>query len=132
MLYMGEYTRDNIFGLKIDYPAFVKILLAYLINKKGMRVLLILHIHDSNESAESDENACRRVYDALFGYLAGDYNQSEIMHVIRRCDFSIGSRMHACIAAVSQEVSTVSIAYNRYSEVSWIREEWVSMSQTPG
>jgi polysaccharide pyruvyl transferase WcaK-like protein len=40
------------------------------------------------------------------------YDQSEIKHVIGGCDFFIGSRMHACIGAVSQNVPSVSIAYS--------------------
>jgi polysaccharide pyruvyl transferase WcaK-like protein len=44
---------------------------------------------------------------------AGCYDQSEIKYVIGRCEFFIGSRMHACIAAVSQSVPAVSIAYSR-------------------
>jgi polysaccharide pyruvyl transferase WcaK-like protein len=43
----------------------------------------------------------------------GEYNQSEIKHVIGLCEFFIGSRMHACIAALSQSAPTVSIAYSR-------------------
>jgi polysaccharide pyruvyl transferase WcaK-like protein len=40
------------------------------------------------------------------------YNQSEIKYVIGNCDFFIGARMHSCIAAVSQCVPAISIAYS--------------------
>jgi len=43
----------------------------------------------------------------------GPYDQSEIKYIIGLCDFFIGSRMHACIAALSQCVPTVGIAYSR-------------------
>jgi polysaccharide pyruvyl transferase WcaK-like protein len=42
----------------------------------------------------------------------GTYDQNEIKYIIGRCDVLIGSRMHACIAALSQEVPAVGIAYS--------------------
>lgn len=44
--------------------------------------------------------------------MTGAYNQNEIKYLIGRCDFFIGARMHACIAALSQCIPTVSIAYS--------------------
>ena len=43
----------------------------------------------------------------------GSYNQSEIKYIIGLCDFFIGSRMHACIAALSQSIPAVGIAYSK-------------------
>ena len=51
-------------------------------------------------------------YHGSLGYLSGVYDQSEIKHIIGQCDFFIGSRMHACIGAVSQNIASVSIAYS--------------------
>jgi polysaccharide pyruvyl transferase WcaK-like protein len=42
----------------------------------------------------------------------GTYSHSEIKTVINSCDFFIGARMHACIAAVSQCIPAVAIAYS--------------------
>jgi polysaccharide pyruvyl transferase WcaK-like protein len=120
LLYMGGYSRDNMFGLKIDYREFVKALISNLIERIGMPVLLIPHVFGTNEYSESDETASQKVYDELcdkypgrLGYLQGAYDQSEIKYIIGMCDFFIGSRMHACIAAVSQSVPAISIAYSR-------------------
>ena len=44
--------------------------------------------------------------------VAAEYDQHEIKGVIGRCDFFIGSRMHACIAALSQGVPCVGVAYS--------------------
>ena len=44
--------------------------------------------------------------------MRGTYNQSEIKYLIGQCDFFVGSRMHACIAAISQLVPAVCIAYS--------------------
>lgn len=40
----------------------------------------------------------------------GAYDQSEIKHVVGWCDLFIAGRMRACIAAVSESISAVSIA----------------------
>jgi polysaccharide pyruvyl transferase WcaK-like protein len=42
-----------------------------------------------------------------------EYDQHEIKGVIGQCDFFIGSRMHSCIAALSQGVPCVAVAYSR-------------------
>jgi polysaccharide pyruvyl transferase WcaK-like protein len=42
-----------------------------------------------------------------------DYDQHEIKGVIGMCDFFIGSRMHACIAALSQGIPTAALAYSK-------------------
>jgi polysaccharide pyruvyl transferase WcaK-like protein len=43
----------------------------------------------------------------------GTYDQGEIKYIIGLCDLFIGSRMHACIAALSQNIPAVAIAYSR-------------------
>jgi colanic acid/amylovoran biosynthesis protein len=43
----------------------------------------------------------------------GEYDQNEMRYIIGLCSFFIGSRMHACISALSQCIPTVSIAYSR-------------------
>jgi len=45
--------------------------------------------------------------------LTQSYDQNEIKHVIGGCELFIGSRMHACIAALSQAVPAVGIAYSQ-------------------
>jgi polysaccharide pyruvyl transferase WcaK-like protein len=42
-----------------------------------------------------------------------DYNLHELKALIGRCDFFMGSRMHACIAALSQCVPAAGLAYSR-------------------
>lgn len=118
LLYMGGYTRDNMFGLRIDYRGFIYELIDYLINLKRVNVLLVPHVFGTHE--ESDKIVCEKLYDELKGKYAdslflakGEYNQSEIKYIIGLCDFFVGSRMHACIAALSQHVPTVSIAYSK-------------------
>jgi colanic acid/amylovoran biosynthesis protein len=45
--------------------------------------------------------------------ISEEYDQHEMKYLIGQCDFFIGSRMHACIAALSQGVPAVGLAYSR-------------------
>ena len=117
LLNMGGYNRRNMFGLRIDYDELIRDIVQLLIEGNGATVVLIPHVFGFGP--EGDSRACELVYTALksryegrLGLISGDYNQSEIKSIIGQCDFFIGSRMHACIAAVSQCVPTVSIAYS--------------------
>jgi len=120
LLFMGGYSRDNMFGLRVDYKTLIFDLIEFLIVKKRASVMLIPHV--LGFSGEGDSKACGAVYEALkdrfpgrLGLIWADYDQydqSEMKHVIGGCDFFIGSRMHACIGAVSQNVPSVSIAYS--------------------
>ncbi len=119
LLYMGGYDRSNMFGLRVDYRELMTKILSFLIESRGVSVLLVPHVFGNDAKSESDVVACNAVYEeckgkfgARLGVLQGAYDQGEVKHVIGSCDFFIGSRMHACIAAVSQSVPTVAIAYS--------------------
>jgi len=45
--------------------------------------------------------------------LKGRYDQSEVKEIIGSCENFMGSRMHACIAALSQNIPTIGLAYSR-------------------
>ena len=105
------------FGLRADYRDTVRAILEFLIAKGGGTIVLIPHVFGAG--GESDERACREVWDGLevkhkarvrFPELTRDHQ--ELKHVIGQCDVFIGSRMHACIAALSQGVPAVSLAYS--------------------
>lgn len=118
LLLMGGYSRNNMFGLKANYAELIKRIVLYFANEKKVNVVLVPHVFGEEE--ESDVSACARVYEELkaecggrLHLLSGRFNQHEIKHVIGRCDFFLGARMHACIAAVSQGVPAVCMAYSR-------------------
>ena len=119
LLYMGGYTGNNMFGLKVDYHELIAKTLDLLINQNRANVLLIPHVFGI-ENQESDAKACLKVFDHYKDQYEGkidvvreSYNQNEIKYIIGLCDFFIGSRMHACIAAISQCIPAVSIAYSK-------------------
>jgi polysaccharide pyruvyl transferase WcaK-like protein len=128
LLFMGGYTRRNMFGLKVEYTKMVYDLINFLIEQKETVVLLVPHVFGQHN--ESDTTVCAGLYEALkqkypgrIGCVRGSYNQSEIKYVIGTCDFFIGSRMHACIAAASQNVPVVPMAYS---------DKFVGVMQTIG
>lgn len=118
LLLMGGYSGDNMFGLKGDYRQLVRDVIDRLIREHRANVLLVPHVFGNH--AESDDRACAQIFQELQGryperlhLLRGSFNQHEIKYIIGQCDFFLGSRMHACIAALSQTVPAVCLAYSR-------------------
>ena len=117
LLLMGGYSRDNMFGLKVGYRDLLNDIIRLMIDK-GAHVLLVPHVF--GDGGESDMAACEKIYNELkpvhkdrIAVVRGSYNQNEIKYIIGQCDFFIGARMHACIAALSQNIPAVSIAYSK-------------------
>jgi len=117
LLLMGGYTRSNMFDLKLDYRELVDRLVTRFIEDRNADMLLVPHVFGDHE--ESDTVAARAVHDRLKDRCGshlfcaqGEYDQNEIKHVIGLCDFFVGSRMHACIAALSQGIPAVGVAYS--------------------
>lgn len=120
LMYNGGYTKSNMFGLKFDYKELIVKLLEILLQKTKADILLIPHTFGPPGNINSDPDACKDVmkhsnksYKNKVHMVVSEYNQSEIKGIIGLCDFFIGSRMHACIAALSQGIPTVGIAYSK-------------------
>lgn len=133
LLSCSSDTGDNVFNLKIDYPAVTDLIVEFLMQQQGVAVLLVPHVvpmrkgdaslskkmHKRGYREQSDAVACARLYeqfnrkysDRLF-IVRGHYNHNETKYIIGLCDFFIGSRMHACIAALSQGIPAVGVAYS--------------------
>jgi colanic acid/amylovoran biosynthesis protein len=120
LVYNGGYTRANMFGLKLDYRAYLAELLRTLLTDANNHILLVPHTFAPDGSPESDPAASRELMNSLpidlksrvhiVNYM---FNQNEIKGVIGLCDFFIGTRMHACIAAISQCIPTAAVAYSK-------------------
>lgn len=120
LVYNGGFTRDNMFGLKLDYRAFVESLTGALLDIPSVELLLVPHTFAAPGRVESDNEACRLLARAVpaehanrVHLVTAEYDQYRIKGVIGMCEFFIGSRMHACIAALSQGIPTVGVAYSR-------------------
>lgn len=119
LLYVGGFTRDNMFGLKFDYKEFAHKMLDWLMEHTNAHVLLVPHVYWGG--VEGDESlVCRELRESMgdkhadrLHLIMREYDQSQVKGIIGLCDFFIGSRMHSCIAALSQGVPTVGLAYSR-------------------
>jgi polysaccharide pyruvyl transferase WcaK-like protein len=107
------------FGLRLDYPSFVHGLVDALLRETDGHILLVPHTYAPADNPESDPEACLRVTRTVpdrwrdrVHLVKGAYDQFELKGIIGQCDFFIGSRMHACIAALSQGIPTVGISYS--------------------
>ena len=65
-----------------------------------------------NNSVKLEKLALSEKPDIIF-LLKGNHDQNEIKYIIGLCDYFIGSRMHACIAALSQMIPAVGLAYSK-------------------
>jgi len=120
LLYNGGYTRDNMFGLALDYPKLIKQILDYFITINDVTVVLVPHVYPKDDLwVERDPVACKAVYDSLtiqqqenVILTVKEPNQRQVKYLIGKCDFFMGARMHSCIAALSQCIPTVGMAYS--------------------
>ena len=120
LLYRGGYSGSNMFGLKLDYQKAVEEIINFFMRQENTALLLVPHVFGGGSHMESDITACLEVYEKMnekyknrFFVAKGHYDHKEIKWVIGQCDFFLGSRMHACIAALSQHIPAVGIAYSR-------------------
>jgi colanic acid/amylovoran biosynthesis protein len=120
LLYTGGYTKNNMFGLKGDYRKLIDGFIDYFVNECCLPVLLVPHVYGGKENVESDTHACDKIYRTkkeqcknLLFYYAPILNQNEVKYLIGQCSFFAGSRMHACIAALSQCIPAVGLAYSK-------------------
>lgn len=120
LLYTGGYTGDNMFNLKVDYKTFINNLIQKLLTTSDSDLILVPHTYTVRNSSEGDMPACREVYDSFknefpdrIHLLQQECDQHTVKTVIGRCDFFAGARMHSCIAALSQGIPTVGLAYSK-------------------
>ena len=80
-------------------------------------VILIPHVISPRYWMTDDRAACNLVHEEVnrqdqVHTLDSDYSAQELKGVIGKCEFFVGSRMHACIAALSQGIPTVTIGWS--------------------
>lgn len=120
LLYNGGYTQKNQFGLASDYRSLVKDIVSFFARQPDHYVLLVPHVIPENMPVENDLDACKAVWELLAEdvkekvfVVDGHYDQNEIKFIIGQCDFFLGARMHATIAALSQGIPAVGMAYSK-------------------
>ncbi|WP_139903839.1 polysaccharide pyruvyl transferase family protein [Clostridium thermarum] len=120
LLYNGGYNKSNMFSLKTDYKELIDDFLAHILTKTDANVILVPHVLDKDIEIEDDFRLCEKIYEEIKEKYRGRvrtldkfYAENELKGIISQCDFFVGSRMHACIAAISTTVPTMPIAYSR-------------------
>lgn len=120
LMFNGGYTRQNMFGLRLNYQEYLRRLLLALLAEPTTEILLVPHTFAPAGSVESDNEACQVLARAVpsehanrVHVVSAEYDQHEIKGVIGTCEFFVGSRMHACIAALSQGIPAVGVAYSK-------------------
>lgn len=120
LLYNGGYTRKNMFNLKADYKKIIDELMQTFVEMSNVEVILIPHVMTKEFEVEDDFRICKKIAESISKKINIEiktidkfYREDEIKAIISGCDFFIGSRMHACIAAISTIVPTAPIAYSR-------------------
>jgi len=114
LLYMGGYTGRNMFGLRSEYRVLMDGLVERLLASTTARILIVPHV-----SGEQEREACASLMQSAGArnpgrvfMLSAPLDERETKWVIGRMDFFVGARMHACIAALSQGVPAVGLAYS--------------------
>lgn len=117
LLWNGGYTRNNQFGLKIDYQQLVRSIIKFFLKKPNVKLHLVPHVVSAMDSVEND-------YAVSFG-LVQEYKAQNLVlaplflspilakNYIAGLDFFAGARMHATIAAFSSGVPVYPMAYSR-------------------
>lgn len=120
LLYNGGYNGKNMFNLKADYKKLIDSLIEIFSKMSNTEVILIPHVMTKEFEIEDDFRVCKKIAEDLslklnvkIKTIDKYYREDEIKAIISGCDFFMGSRMHACIAAISTHVPTAPIAYSR-------------------
>lgn len=115
LLFNGGYTQSNQFGLKADYPALVRRIMAWSLEQANVELHLVGHVQSRTQPLEDDHRVCEALAGEFPGVVVSPFFQSpsEAKSYIAGCDFFIGARMHATIAAFSAGVPVIPMAYSR-------------------
>jgi polysaccharide pyruvyl transferase WcaK-like protein len=120
LLFNGGYNKKNMFNFKADYKDLIDRIINYFMKIHNVKIILVPHVIIPSMPIEDDLAVSKSIYnkynkiksDRIF-YIDKQLNEAQLKNIISECDFFIGSRMHACIGAVSTTVPTVPIAYSR-------------------
>ncbi len=115
LLYNGGYTKDNQFGLTLDYARLTDATLDWLATRDDVEVHLVPHVLADELPVEDDRAVSIELMKRYPGLVLAPRftSPSDAKSYIAGMDFFVGARMHACIAAFSSGVPVVPLAYSR-------------------
>ncbi|MDM8566313.1 polysaccharide pyruvyl transferase family protein [Candidatus Halobeggiatoa sp. HSG11] len=115
----GNYPIKSRFNIDNNYQDIIKAIVKLFISYPNVTVVLIPHVFVPPSHHESDMAACADIhqqfkeeYSDRVLMVENNLDHRQIKYVIGCCDFFTGSRMHSCIAAISQHIPTMGIAYS--------------------
>lgn len=121
LLMSGGYTRNNMFGLQMDYRQLVRdIITRFQAHPDGCEIHLVPHVitfarGSEMGAVEDDYQASLDIAKDFPGVVVAPAfaTPPEAKTYIAGLDFFMGARMHACIGAFSSGVPVVPMAYSR-------------------
>lgn len=118
LLMGGGYSRNNMFGLTVDYPALIRAIIADFQARPEVELHLVPHVVPGSRTVEDDEHTNTLIAAEIPGLVLAPRfkTPSEAKTYIAGLDFFMGARMHATIAAFSSGVPVVPMAYSRKFE----------------
>ena len=121
LLWAGGYTKDNQFGLALDYQEYCDRVCNELNKDSKYEVYLIPHVGTTSEfddATENDSAACNKIQKKYpeMKILSGMSTPMEVKGYLAAMDVFIGARMHATIGAFSSGVATIPVSYSRKFE----------------
>jgi len=113
LLYDKKKEADKKFGLKVNYGNLVDHIIEFFLNKEEAVVVLVPHVY------KQDTPVCKfllekftKEYPEKIFLEEKELGCQQVKYLIGCCDFFLGSRMHSCIAAISQGIPALGLAYS--------------------
>ncbi len=111
-LYDGMKSNSDILGRQTKYIDAVMSVLQYFLSKTSVGILFVAHVNEDYPVLDKVFNELDKQYPHRICLLPKEFNEGQLKYYISRCSFFVGSRMHACIAAISSCVPAVPIGYS--------------------
>jgi polysaccharide pyruvyl transferase WcaK-like protein len=113
----GGYTRDNQFGLKVDYKKLTREIISRFLSNDKVNLFLVPHVVHEKYHIENDYHTSYKLIEEInhprLKISPFFLNPIYAKNFISSLDFFVGARMHSTIAAYSSEVAVFPLAYSR-------------------
>lgn len=115
-LLYNRSQRQKLLGKNFNYPKLISKIVEYFLTIKKT-VILIPHTYSIKGKAGFDDlKACQDIRSKIknknLRIISNSHTAKELKYIIGKSEYFIGSRMHSCIAAISQLVPTTPISYS--------------------
>jgi polysaccharide pyruvyl transferase WcaK-like protein len=120
LLYNEPGEDQRRYGMRAPYRDIIGGIMDRLVSLDGVGILLVPHVTTpGQETRDCDATASSRIRSTLppaqrerFLFAPDSLGAMQAKWVISHTDWFCGTRMHACIAAISQGIPTAAIAYS--------------------